>query len=150
MDRVDIVYRVKCICKKKLLPLALVCAMLVSMAPPAALAANRPDSRALVKNGDFESGDLRGWTVLTPGWGLDGQGGPAGVVNAPSYGTCELPTNQSGSYHLNGSYTGIPAAEGWEIRSSTFLLSGSGWISVKMGGRAAAVKVFLADGTQVG
>ncbi len=149
------VHRIGNICKKRLIPLALTCAVLVSVAPPRAMAAKEKPAeqtadRTLVENWGFESGDLRGWTVLTPGWGAGKQGGPTGVISARSNGKCEMPTNQSGSYHLSGLHNGIPEAEGWAVRSSNFLLSGSGWISVKMGGQAAAVKVFLADGTQVG
>lgn len=155
-----LIYYTKDICKKRLIPLALACTMLLSTAlpqvmaleehPVASMEENGSKDRTLVENWGFESGDLSGWTVLTPGWGADEQGSSLGVVSASSYGECELPTNQSGSYHLSGLHNGIPETEGWAVRSSDFLLSGSGWISVKMGGQAAAVKVFLADGTQVG
>lgn len=146
MDR--FIHCVKSICKKRLLPLALVLAMLLPALPPAATAA--PARATTVQNQGFESGDLNGWTVLTRGWAAGTHGGYAGVVNARSTGEYEMPTNQSGNYHLSGLSNGIAGAAGWELRSSTFLLSGSGWISVKMGGRAAAVKVYLANGTQVG
>lgn len=102
-----------------------------------------------VKNGGFETGDLTGWTVVTDGWKQEG-GKPTGVISADKYWGEELPYNQSGNYHLDGWNTGIDEAGTWTVRSSEFTLSGSGWITVKMGGRAAAVKVYKADGTQIG
>ena len=105
--------------------------------------------KASVANGGFESGNLAGWTVLTDGWSVvDGQ--PAGVISATSYWNEALPYNQAGDYHLDGWNTGIGEPDPWAIRSTNFVLSGSGFISVRMGGNAAAVKVFKADGTLVG
>ena len=102
-----------------------------------------------VENGGFETGDLTGWTVLTDGWKMvDGK--PAGVISAQTYWGEELPYNQGGNYHLDGWETGIAENATWAIRSSNFTLGGSGWITVKMGGNAAAVKVFKADGTLIG
>ena len=102
-----------------------------------------------VANGGFESGNLAGWTVLTDGWSVvDGQ--PAGVISATSYWNEALPYNQAGDYHLDGWNTGIGEGDPWAIRSTNFVLSGSGFISVRMGGNAAAVKVFKADGTLIG
>ena len=105
--------------------------------------------KASVANGGFESGNLAGWTVLTDGWSVvDGQ--PAGVISATSYWNEALPYNQAGEYHLDGWNTGIGEGAPWAIRSTNFVLSGSGFISVRMGGNAAAVKVFKADGTLIG
>lgn len=105
--------------------------------------------KASVANGGFESGNLAGWTVLTDGWSVvDGQ--PAGVISATSYWNEALPYNQAGEYHLDGWNTGIGEGDPWAIRSTNFVLSGSGFISVRMGGNAAAVKVFKADGTLIG
>lgn len=102
-----------------------------------------------VVNGGFETGDLAGWTVLTDGWSVV-EGKEQGVINAANYWGEELPYNQSGNFHLDGWNTGIEEIGTWEIKSTNFTLEGSGFISVKMGGNAAAVKVFLADGTQIG
>lgn len=102
-----------------------------------------------VANGGFESGDLTGWTVLTDGWAYI-DGAPAGVISADTYWGEALPYNQEGQYHLDGWNTGIEEGSTWNVQSSKFTLSGSGYISVRMGGHAAAVQVFLADGTQIG
>lgn len=102
-----------------------------------------------IANGGFESGNLAGWTVLTEGWSVvDGQ--PAGVISAETYWNEELPYNQAGLYHLDGWNTGIGEPDPWAIRSTNFTLAGSGYISVRMGAAAAAVKVFKADGTLIG
>lgn len=109
-----------------------------------------------VTNGGFETGDLTGWTVLTEGWGqVDGK--PTGVISAATYWGENLPYNQSGDYHLDGwkiqetSVDGvINEAAAWGVRSEQFTLAGSGFITAKMGGNAAAIKVYLADGTLVG
>ncbi len=104
---------------------------------------------ALLENGGFETGDLTGWEVLTEGWAQT-DGKPDGVINAATYWGEQLTYNQEGNYHLDGWSNGIGEPEAWAVRSEVFTLQGSGFISLRMGGNAAAVKVFTADGTQVG
>ncbi len=102
-----------------------------------------------VPNGGFESGNLAGWTVLTDGWSVvDGQ--PTGVISANTYWNEQLPYNQAGDYHLDGWNNGLDEGATWQVQSGTFTLDGSGFISLRMGGHAAAVHVFLTDGTEVG
>ncbi|MBR4457555.1 MAG: hypothetical protein IKS31_01160 [Clostridia bacterium] len=107
------------------------------------------DNHRSVPNGGFETGNLAGWTVLTDGWSVV-EGQPAGVISAVNYWGEQLPYNQAGDWHLDGWNNGIPEPETWQIRSGNFTLEGSGFISVRMGGHAAAVHVFKADGTEVG
>lgn len=105
--------------------------------------------RNSVANGGFEAGNLAGWTVQTDGWSVvDGQAG--GVISAASYWDEALPYNQAGNYHLDGWNNGLDEGATWSVKSSNFTLAGSGFISVRMGGHAAAVHVYLADGTEVG
>ncbi len=104
------------------------------------------DNNMQVANGDFEAGNLTGWTVLTEGWSTTNNM-PNGVISAATYWGEELPYNQEGLYHLDGWNNGIAEPDTWEIQSSNFVLSGSGFISVRMGGHAAGVKVYTADGT---
>ena len=102
-----------------------------------------------IPNGGFEAGNLAGWTVLTEGWAMaDGQ--PTGVISAENYWDEALPYNQAGSYHLDGWNNGLAEADGWAVQSAPFTLAGSGYISLRMGGHATAVRVCLADGTEVG
>lgn len=102
-----------------------------------------------VANGGFESGNLAGWTVLTDGWSVvDGQA--VGVISAQTYWDEGLPYNQAGDYHLDGWNNGLDEAATWQVRSSNFTLAGSGFISVRMGGHAAAVHVYTADGAEIG
>ena len=102
-----------------------------------------------VANGGFEAGNLAGWTPVEGDW-AEVEGQLPGVISATTYwGEC-LPYNQAGDYHLDGWNTGIAESDPWTLRSTNFTLAGSGFISVRMGANAAAVKVYLADGTQVG
>ncbi len=101
-----------------------------------------------VANPGFESGNLAGWTVLTDGWSVV-EGQAAGVINAESYWGEGLPYNQAGSYHLDGWNNGLEEGATWAVQSTTFTLAGSGFISVRMGGHAAAVHVYTADGTEI-
>ncbi len=102
-----------------------------------------------LENGGFETGDFTGWT-LPEGWPTDENGAPLGLSSDTTYWNEEMPYNQAGEYHLDGWATTIPEPEAWHITSSHFRLGGCGYITVRMGGRTAAVKVFKADGTQVG
>lgn len=102
-----------------------------------------------IANGDFEAGNLAGWTVLTDNWGIV-EGHASGVISAATYWGENLPYNQEGEYHLDGWNNGIGEADPWAIQSTNFVLSGSGYISVRMGAAAAAVQVYTADGTLVG
>ena len=102
-----------------------------------------------IANGGFEAGNLAGWTILADNWGyVEGQA--TGVISATTYWGENLPYNQAGNFHLDGWNTGIGEPDPWEIRSTNFTLAGSGFISVRMGAAAAAVKVYTADGTLVG
>ncbi|MBR4393264.1 MAG: hypothetical protein IKT07_04480, partial [Oscillospiraceae bacterium] len=102
-----------------------------------------------IANGGFESGNLAGWTVESGNWALV-EGQLPGVISAETYWGEELPYNQAGDYHLDGWNTGIGEPDGWALRSTNFVLGGSGFISVRMGGNAAVVHVFKADGTEIG
>ena len=102
-----------------------------------------------IANGGFESGNLAGWTVESGNWALV-EGQLPGVISAQTYWGEELPYNQAGDYHLDGWNTGIGEPEGWALRSTNFVLGGSGFISVRMGAAAAAVHVYKADGTEIG
>ncbi len=103
-----------------------------------------------VANGGFESGNLAGWTVLSPDTWSVVEGQAAGVISAVNWWGEEVPYNQAGDWHLDGWNNGIGEPEGWSVQSTNFTLSGSGFISVRMGGAAAAVHVYTADGTEVG
>ena len=103
-----------------------------------------------VINGGFETGDLTGWTYQE---GMEnGQIlGSKAVISDPTWWGERIPYNQGGNYHFDGwaATGGAREADTYTLKSSTFTLGGSGWISFKMGGNAAAVKVYKADGTQI-
>lgn len=80
-----------------------------------------------IKNGGFETGSLAGWEVLD-GLAFSNEG-----VNAESTWWNECITyDREGSYHY-GHY--LPQMTG-RMRSSTFVLGGSGYVSFKLGGCA--------------
>lgn len=107
------------------------------------------DNKNSIANGGFESGNLAGWKVLTEKWGMV-DGHATGVISAVDYWNEKMPYNQAGNFHLDGWNTGIDEPETWAIQSTNFTLAGSGYISVRMGGHAAAVHVYKADGTEIG
>ncbi|WP_309122168.1 GH32 C-terminal domain-containing protein [Paenibacillus sp.] len=89
-----------------------------------------------IQNPGFETGDLTGWTVVE-----GGAFGPDSVSNETAWWAERIPYHQEGAYHLNG--WKYPEAETGIVRSSTFVLGGSGWISFKLGGAKHPNKVFV-------
>ncbi|MHA6529911.1 GH32 C-terminal domain-containing protein [Paenibacillus sp. BAC0078] len=88
----------------------------------------KPDyKRYQIKNPSFETGDLAGWTVV------EGEAfGPDSVSDETTWWAEQIPYNQEGAYHLNG-WKYDEAATG-VLRSSTFELGGTGWITFRLGG----------------
>ena len=87
-----------------------------------------------IKNGGFELGSLAGWTVVE-GDAFSNEG-----VNTESVWWNEnIPYSRDGDYHY-GKY--MPSATG-VLRSSEFVLGGSGYISYKLGGCADNGKTYL-------
>lgn len=78
-----------------------------------------------IKNGDFETGSLAGWTVM------EGQAfSNEGVNNESTWWNENITYDREGNYHY-GHYK--PNAIG-TMRSSKFVLGGSGFVSFKLGG----------------
>ena len=78
-----------------------------------------------IKNGDFECGSLAGWTVV------EGQAfSNEGVNEEKTWWNENITYDKDGKYHY-GHYK--PSATGL-MRSSSFVLGGSGFVSFKLGG----------------
>lgn len=90
-----------------------------------------------VENGGFETGNLTGWTTLN----TNVSSIPA-VSNADTFWDAAVPYNKTGTYFLDGWNSNESAL--WEIKSSYFTLSGSGYLTFKMGGRSAILNVYNA------
>ena len=87
-----------------------------------------------IKNGDFELGSLAGWTVVE-GDAFSNEG-----VNTESVWWNENITySRDGNYHY-GKY--MPSATG-VMRSSEFVLGGSGYVSYKLGGCSDNSRTYL-------
>ncbi|MDQ0113841.1 GH32 C-terminal domain-containing protein [Paenibacillus harenae] len=89
-----------------------------------------------VINPSFETGNMAGWTVVS-----GGAFGPDSVSGDETWWAEKIPFNQEGTYHING--WKYPEAETGIVRSSTFVLGGSGWISFKLGAAKNPSKVFV-------
>ncbi|MDE7379513.1 MAG: hypothetical protein K2N14_00540, partial [Clostridia bacterium] len=101
-----------------------------------------------IQNGGFELGTLEGWTY-TQGTD-DGQiVGDAALSTDETHWGEKIPHNKSGNFFFNGWNANTVEANAYKLTSTTFTLGGAGVISFKMGGNAAVVKVFKADGTQI-
>lgn len=133
---------------KKMISLLLIAVLVCSFLPAAFAESEIPYE---LENGGFETGDFTGW-ILPEGWPTDENGNPKGLSSEKTYWAEEMPFNQAGEYHLDSwaLQPEIPEPDPWYITSSHFILGGVGYITVRMGGRTAAVKVFKADGTQIG
>jgi len=97
----------------------------------------KPDfNRYQIQNPGFESGDLSGWTVE------EGEAfGPNSVSDETTWWAEEIPYNQEGAYHLNG-WKYAESATGM-LRSSTFELGGTGWITFRLGGGKHTDQVYV-------
>ena len=81
-----------------------------------------------IENHDFEMGNLNGWKIIS-GTLFD----ESSVTSETTWWAEKIPYFQEGRYHLNGWKGGGEGAVG-RLRSSTFNLQGSGWITFKLGG----------------
>lgn len=103
--------------------------------PEANMGLSVTDAVYQLVNPGFETGDLTGWTVVK-----GNAFGSNSVSEETTWWAEQIPYNQEGTYHLNG-WKYDEAATG-VLRSSTFELGGSGWISFKLGGAKNPDKVF--------
>ena len=87
-----------------------------------------------IANGDFELGSLAGWTVVSGDAFSDD-----GVNSESVWWNENITYNRDGNYHY-GHYK--PAATG-VMRSSEFVLGGSGYITFKLGGCADNGRTYL-------
>lgn len=87
-----------------------------------------------IKNGGFETGSLAGWTVIS-GTAFSNEG----VNSENTWWNENITYSRDGNYHY-GMYN--PSATG-VMRSSEFVLGGSGYVSFKLGGCSDNYKTFL-------
>lgn len=96
-----------------------------------------------VMNGGFETGNLTGWTVT------DGEINIDGAVSGAEFGWTGATYNHAGSFHFDG-VNSASEDKTYSVKSSDFVLGGSGVISFRLGGRAATLRVFdAASGEQL-
>lgn len=101
------------------------------------------ESKFSIVNGGFETGDLTGWTVES--------GNAFSEDNVTTKSTFsfeedenhnEIAINQSGNWHLYGKgfYDGVPNSFTGVLRSSNFVLGGTGTVSMKIAGGATRLE----------
>ncbi len=144
--------------KKLLLSLVLVSAVLVGINLPDADNANEVNAEFLpyqIPNGGFENGDLSGWTRYGI-WKTSEEPNliafhPERVVSTAYYGSGSTDLyNREGNYHLGVyAYPYVEANKNLNqermghLRSSNFLLGGSGWISFRLGGGKSTATAYM-------
>lgn len=101
------------------------------------------DSEYQILNGNFETGDMTGWTKVSGNVNMDNS-----VSAAADFWAEKISFNVGNTFFFNGWKAGAEA-EVFAIKSQNFTLGGSGFISFKMGGRTARLNVYKADGTQI-
>jgi len=128
----------------KLLPLLVAPLVLPFIALSAVMAFDQPSETKAsyapyqIPNGGFDSGNLNGWRAYTIWKGESGMAAfDAGLVTNGTY-FGSNPYNRDGTHNLgitSGSITWDQSSErmGY-LRSSDFILGGSGWLSFKLGG----------------
>lgn len=99
-----------------------------------------PDDEFHIRNGGFELGDMTGWTVV-------GGAEINGVKTGEVFWNEDIPLNNGGLYHFDGWKATDDEAATYAVRSESFTLGGSGFISFKMGGRSARVRIYKAGDT---
>ena len=97
-----------------------------------------------ILNGNFETGDLTGWSVTSGNVNSN-----IAVQAATTFWNEDLPYNKGGMMHFDGWKANGDEAASYSLRSEDFTLGGSGVISFKMGGKTAELKVYKADGTLI-
>ncbi|MGN0396453.1 MAG: LamG-like jellyroll fold domain-containing protein [Candidatus Fimimorpha sp.] len=142
--------------KRKIYAMMLASSLVLGLIPGSAFAESSTESSEIpnsIVNGNFETGDLTGWEVL------EGDAFAEGRVSDETLfwkneGAASLVTNRK--FHNEGKYflRGFEALEGesgieqktGSMRSTTFILEGSGYISFLMGGgRQSDMYVALCD-----
>ena len=98
-----------------------------------------------IQNNGFETGDLTGWTY-TQGTGNGQIKGDVALSSDETFWNEKIPFNKSGNFFFNGWNANETESNGYTLKSSVFELGGSGFISFKMGGNAAAVRVYYEGG----
>lgn len=101
-----------------------------------------------IRNGGFELGTLEGWTY-EQGEGDGKITGDSALSTDETHWGEKIPLNKSGKYFFSGWNANTEEANAYKLTSTRFTLGGSGVISFKLGGNAAVLKVFKADGTQI-
>lgn len=96
-----------------------------------------------IVNGDFETGNYDGWTLTALDGGEFNVDSSWNIVqDTAAYWGGTVPYNAAG-YHFNGQdNNGIPETLTYKLTSTPFTIGGSGYISFKIGGRAAVVKIY--------